>query len=545
MPFPAFAPAMPDFLRELVAHHGDRTGFVHGDERLRHAELDARSRALARALLADGVGKGTRVGLLLPNGPRWVAAWTAITRVGAVAVPLNTFLQARELHWMLRHADVDTLLACDRFLSHDYLERLERAAPGLASGAAGARRLLAPELPFLRRVVVAGSGARAWATAWDDFVAAGAAVPDAHLEELEREVVPADVAVVLYSSGSTADPKGAVHTHGALLRHASNLGALRDLRATDVVYSPMPFFWVGGLVFVLTSAMLAGACLVTEDVFEPGATLALLERERVTVALGWPHFAKAMAEHASFAARDLSALRTGNLYDILPGAAKPADPGLRANSLGMTETCGPHTFDRMDVELPESLRGSFGRAVPGVAHRVVDPQTRAPLPPGASGEICVRGYNVLQGLHKREREDVFDADGYYPTGDGGRFTEDGHLFFEGRLGDAIKTAGANVAPRDVELALEALPAVKAAFVVGVAHAERGENVAAAVVPAPGARATPDLLRAALKAELSAYMIPRHLWIADDAALPMTDSGKIDKKRLRAALEERIARGEID
>ena len=544
MPFPDFEPCIPTFLRHIVAEHGSRTLLVLGDERLSYTEAEQRSRVLARALLADGVGKGTRVGMLFPNGPDWLVTWLAVTRIGALAVPINTFLQARELGWLLRHADVDTLLLCDRFLSHDYLAQLEEAAPSLKKAASPAPRLLAAELPYLRRVVPFGDGERPWSTPSTGFLAAANSIGDELLEAAESEVRPADPLVILYSSGSTADPKGAVHTHGAIVRHAFNLNSMRDLQREDIIYSPMPFFWVGGLVFVMTSAMHLGACLITEESFEPGATLELLERERVTVGLGWPHYAKAMADHPSFATRDLGAIRGGNLYDILPGNERPADPELRANSLGMTETCGPHTFDRMDQELPESLRGSFGRSVPGVTHKIVDPETGQSLAPGESGEICVRGYDVAQALYKREREEVFDAEGFYPTGDGGYFSEEGHLFFEGRLGDTIKTAGANVTPRDVETALAALDEVDEAFVVGVSHAERGENVAAAVVLAAKSHANIEALRASLKPVLSAYMVPKHWWLTTPDALPMTDSGKIDKKRLRAEIEARIARAEI-
>ena len=263
--------------------------------------------------------------------------------------------------------------------------------------------------------------------------------------------------LVIYSSGSTADPKGAVHSHGAPLRHAYNTNQFRDIEASDRIFSPMPFFWVGGFVFNLLSTMHAGAFLLCEEVFEPGATLVLLERERATVASGWPHYSKALAEHPSFASRDLSSIRTGNLYDVLPDSARPADPELRSNALGMTETCGPHTYDRMDVDLPERLRGSFGHAVPGVEHKVVDPATGAVLPPGEVGEICVRGYSLMLGLYKQEREDVFDRDGYYHTGDAGYFDADGVLFFKARLGEMIKTAGANVTPREVEVVIETLP----------------------------------------------------------------------------------------
>lgn len=544
MPFPDFEPCIPAFLRHIVAEHGPRTLLVLGEERLSYAEAEQRSRGLARALLADGVGKGTRVGMLFPNGPDWLVAWLAVTRIGALAVPINTFLQARELGWLLRHADVDTLLLCDRFLSHDYLAQLEEAAPSLKKATSAAPRLLAAELPYLRRVVPFGDGERPWTTHSAAFLAAADPIGDELLEAAESEVRPADPLVILYSSGSTADPKGAVHTHGAIVRHAFNLNSMRDLQRDDIIYSPMPFFWVGGLVFVMTSAMHLGACLITEESFEPGATLELLEREHVTVGLGWPHYAKAMADDPSFATRDLSAIRGGNLYDILPGNERPADPELRANSLGMTETCGPHTFDRMDQELPESLRGSFGRSVPGVTHKIVDPETGQTLAPGESGEICVRGYDVAQALYKREREEVFDAEGFYPTGDGGNFSEDGHLFFEGRLGDTIKTAGANVTPRDVETALAALDEVEEAFVVGVSHPERGENVAAAVILAAESNATIETLRASLKPVLSAYMLPKHWWLTTPDALPMTDSGKIDKKRLRTEIEARMDRAEI-
>jgi acyl-CoA synthetase (AMP-forming)/AMP-acid ligase II len=544
MPFPEFEPCFPVFWRETLAKHASRTFVVLGEQRVTYADADARSARLARALASSGVGKGTRVGLLFPNGPDWLTAWLATARIGALAVPINTFQPPRELGWMLRHADIDTLLTCDSLLGNDLLERIEGCAGSLSRQSAGGGRLALAELPYLRQVVVWGDGARSWATGVDEFLARAETIQPALLAEIEAEVRPADAMLIIYSSGSTAEPKGAIHSHGAVIRHAFNLNTMRDVCPGDVVYSPMPFFWVGGVVFVLVSAMHLGATLLCEDRFEPGETLALLERERATVVMGWPHFAKALAEHPSFPERDLSSIRTGNLYDVLPEDRRVPDPELRSNSLGMTESCGPHTFDRMDIDLPESLRGSFGRSVDGVSHKVVDPETGAPIGPNEPGEIYVRGYSLMQGLYKREREEVFEPDGYYRTGDGGRFDAEGHLYFEGRLGELIKTAGANVTPREVELVLEGLDGVREAFVVGVSHPDRGENVAATVVLAEGVQADSDSLRASLKRELSAYKLPRHWWLADSEDLPMTDSGKIDKRRLRDTLESRIASGEI-
>jgi acyl-CoA synthetase (AMP-forming)/AMP-acid ligase II len=246
-----------------------------------------------------------------------------------------------------------------------------------------------------------------------------------------------------------------------------------------------------------------------------------------------------MASHPSFPRRDLSSIRTGNMYDLLPESARPKDPELRSNSLGMTETCGPHTYDRMDRELPEKLRGSFGRAVPGVAHKIADPETGRTLGPGEPGEICVRGDSVMQGLYKIEREDAFDADGYYHTGDAGWFDAEGHLFFQGRLGEMIKTGGANVAPRELELLLAAMPEILSAHVVGVPHRERGENVAVAVVLREGAALDAATLLARLRTEVSAYKLPRHVLFVTSADIPMTDSGKLDRRKLRDALAKRL------
>jgi acyl-CoA synthetase (AMP-forming)/AMP-acid ligase II len=389
-------------------------------------------------------------------------------------------------------------------------------------------------------VIAWGSPNREWCYAGPEaLTTAGRNLPsvdDSFLRSVEDSVAPADALVMIYSSGSTGDPKGAVHTHGAIVRHAHNLNQFRDILASDRVYSPMPFFWVGGLVFSLLSAMHAGACLLTEDSFEPGATLEFLERERATVVTGWPHYAKAMVEHPSFAGRDLSAVRAGNLYEVLPEPLRPEDPELRSNALGMTETCGPHTIDKMDEDLPEALRSSFGHSVPGVEHKIVDPVTGKDLPPGEFGEICVRGYSLMQGLYKIERGDTFDADGFYHTQDGGYFDANGILFFQARLGDLIKTGGANVTPREVEATLELIPSVREAYVVGLADAERGEVVHAAIVLQSGEPATGEELRARLKSELSAYKIPRAFHFYSHEKLPFTDSGKIDKRALIALIE---------
>ncbi|MBW2295624.1 MAG: long-chain fatty acid--CoA ligase, partial [Deltaproteobacteria bacterium] len=360
----------------------------------------------------------------------------------------------------------------------------------------------------------------------------------ARLDAAQDRVRPADPMMILYSSGSTADPKGAVHSQGTIIRHSYNLLSTRDLRSEDRIWSPMPFFWVGGFVFSLLGSLHTGACILCEKAFDPEQTLLFLERERATIAAGWPHFGQALANHPTAKQRDLSALRAGNLPEFLPESIVPADPELRPNALGMTETCGPHTCVA-EGPLPEALRGSHGVAVPGVEHKIVDPNTGKTLPPGETGEICVRGYSLMQRLYKVEREQTFDADGFYHTGDAGYFNPDGVLYFKGRLGDMIKTAGANVTPSEVEQVMNAFPEIAQSYVVGLPDAERGQLVVAAVTLESDCAADPQELRERIKRELSAYKVPRHIFISPEDELPFTDSGKIDKKTLAERLATKI------
>ena len=543
MPFPDHTPSGPVLLQTLKQRFGPRTLIVDSWGRMSYAQLEERSARLARALLADGAGKGSHVGILMPNGADWLVAFFAAARIGAVAVPVNTFYQVQELAWTLRHSDVSLLLTASSFLSHDYLERLEASLPELA-GQSAADGLFLPSAPYLRKIRVWGECDRPWALPGGDPETdppAGAARIDAaFLREVEDCVTPADTMVMVYSSGSTADPKGALHTHGGVVRHAYNLAHVMGVRTEDCLYSPMPFFWVGGLMTAAMIVMVRGARLLAPERFDAGETLELMEREGVTNAVGWQHYGKSMADHPSFAQRDLSRLRASAMHDILPPSLRPADPGLRSNSLGMTETAGPHTYYDNTVDLPVERRGTFGLPLEGVEHKIVDPESGETLPQGEQGEVCVRGYSRMRGLHRIEREDSFDRDGYYHTGDSGWFDADGWLYFKGRLGEMIKTGGANVTPGEVETVLGQYEEVSEAYVTSIPDAERGELVAAAVVLKSGRDATPEDLRGRLRRDLSAYKVPRHVWVCQKAQLPFTDSGKIKKKALSALLAHEFA-----
>ena len=519
---------MPASIPELLAiRRGAPDGkfLITDDERLSFAEADTASLELADALLASGVGKGTRVGILFPNCAQWLISWLAAARIGALTVPLSTFAPGGELARLLRHTDVQVVLMGQSIAGRDLVERMQDALPSLTDGGAV---IAAPEAPYLRRVYVWPECDRPWAAPWPrtESVASLACLAEA-------EVGPADELVVVSTSGTTALPKSVVHTHGSLVRHAYILARHRGVTSTDRIYSPMPFFWVGGLTMVVLQALSTGAAILAQDVFEAGSTLALLERERATFISCWAQASQAMADHPDFAKRDLSRVRGGTLLQALPADRRTSDLELMPNLLGMTETGGPHTVVEVpDTPLPPELRGSFGIPLPGVVqHRIVDPASGVDATPSQEGEIQVRGLILMNGIYKQERHEVFGADGWYATGDRGWFDNAGHLHFTGRASTLIKTAGSNVSPAEVEAVLDSMPEVLHSFVVALPHPVRGQVVGAAVVPTNGARLSVEAIVAHARRNLSTFKVPTVIRLIAENDLPMLPTGKIDRQGL--------------
>jgi acyl-CoA synthetase (AMP-forming)/AMP-acid ligase II len=541
MPFPDLHPTIPELARTTAERFGDAPYVVTGSERLSYADADRRSRAVAAGLLASGVGKGAHVGILMPNSADWVVAFYAITRIGAAAVPINTFVQPRELAWTLHHADVAVLLAHPRLLTNDYPERLEAALPGLAEVDADGPLML-NDAPYLRRIFVWGECDRRWSSGDEQALTElGASVPEGLLDSVEACVTPADPAVIVYTSGSTADPKGIVHSHGTDVRHSYNLTFPYITRADDVLFTSMPFFWIGGLMTGLLAVVHHGAVVVTQPSFDATEALELMERHRATITQGWPQQGKTLAADPTFATRDLSSIRRTSMPDSVPPEHRA--PEISTVALGMTETCSCHTNYDPYVALAESKRGTFGPSVEGLEHKIIDPESGHEVPRGVEGEILVRGYSLMLGRYKVERADVFDADGWLHTGDAGRMDEDGWIFFTGRLGDMIKTAGGtNVTPAEVEAALASVPGVQEAYVTGVPDPEGTAGtqiVAAALVPRAGEAVDPEAARAALKGNLSAFKIPKHIWVCQKSELPFTDTGKLKKADLAKLLAAQL------
>ncbi len=523
---------VPELVRHGADNFGDRQLMVTPGRVLTYGDLDARARSLAKRLLLSGVGKGTPVGVWFPQGPEFVIALMAITRIGGVAVLLSTFLQPRELRVAVRHGDLHLLIAPRVLLGRDTVSELESAWSELRDASDSA--LLLDEAPFLRSVWLTGGDAARWALPLPDLtdLEDDPTVSDRLVEEAEDEVRPSDPMVMVFTSGATAEPKAVVHTHGGQLRQSATLARLYGFDEDVRTFTTMPLFWVGGLTVSLLTHLHVGATLITVERLEPIEMVELLERTHPTRVVGWTLWER-LQNAPELADRDL-----GWLFELqAPSARLPRE---RHNSLGMTETGGPHTGapeSRRDEVLPPSLQGSFGPPVPGAEHRIVDPDTGEPVPDGFEGEICVRGVGLMDRIHKRERRDTFDADGWYHTGDRG-FFRDGLLFFTGRSTGMIKTGGANVSPREVELVLASLPGVQAAFVAGIPDEDRGEVVGALVCPESGHVLDVATLVEEMREQLSSYKVPRRLLVAPYEDAPWLPSGKISSPQLVELLRSR-------
>ncbi|MEV0355706.1 class I adenylate-forming enzyme family protein [Nocardia sp. NPDC050697] len=494
-------------LARAAGTHGDHTYVASPTGRLTYTEARDRSGLAARRLLRKGVGKGTRVGLLFPNDIDWIVWWLAVSRIGAVAVPLSTLYPPAELGRVIRLADIGVLIALPEILGAPTADRLEAALPGLAT--AEARTLSLPTAPYLRGIVMPGETRHPWASPDDETD-----VPEELLTAVENEVTAADLAIMIHTSGSTADPKGVLHTHGTLVRQTSGWPtAIRGLcggSAAPRVFSSMPFFWIGG-VLAATGALHEPVTLLIMPRPEPGAALDLIERERGEGIVGWPAFTRRLREHPTFPGRDLSAaplLRDGPLDIALYNV-----PGEFPVHRSLSETAG--SFLHTDI-------------------RIVD-EAGHPVPEGSTGELHIRGIGVMAGYNRRERHDVFDPDGWYHTGDRVyRLPGDPRLFYVGRTSELIKVAGANVSPREVEAVVEGFDGVQQCLVVGLDDADRGEQVCAVVVPHT---VDIDAVAAHTRRELSAYKVPAR-WIRTTGdRVPTLPSGKLDRRALRARIAD--------
>ncbi len=518
-------------LDEMAAARGAAEAIVWRDRRVSWAEWRDEAETFAAALLALGIEPGDRVAVLLPNRPEWLVAAFAAARIGAVTAAVSTFSTPRELEWTLRHCGASALVAVPGFAGRDFLGPL-----------AGFRAAL----PRLRSVVrvdggegdgddPAGPGGGD-ALAWEDAMALGAGNREAAARAPGPG--PGDICYILYTSGSTAEPKGVTLAHGHVLANGFDIGARQHLTARDRLWLAVPLFWSFGAANALPAIATHGGTAVLQERFEPAAAIETIERERCTVFYGMANMARAIRAHPSWSPDRMASMRTG-LTIGTPADVRFTMETLGADELcnvyGSTETCGncAVTDGRDPVEVRLHTQGF---PLPGMEIRAVDPETRAPLPAGAVGELAVSGYTTPGYFDAPEATAAaFDAGGRFLTGDLGLVGADGRVRFRGRLRETIKTGGVNVAPLEVETVLAEHPDVRQAHVVGLPDAERDEIVAAAVEVAPGSGCGAAALRAHCRERLASYKVPAVLALLAAGDIPRTATGKVHKPGLRDML----------
>jgi acyl-CoA synthetase (AMP-forming)/AMP-acid ligase II len=543
---------IPGYAREVTRRFAEREALVlHGPdgvERWSYAELWARSVAVAKALVAAGVGKGGRVGILMTNRPEYLALVFGAALAGGVSVPLSTFSTAPELEHLVAASCVSTLIFERRVLKKDFAAMLGELEPQIVTAENG--ELASAKFPFLRRLVmlegvtegarIAGEGAQGGAVeAWDSFLGAGRAIPDAVIEARAEAVTAADPAVLFFSSGTTSLPKGILHAQRALAiqwwRWARVMGAEEPVRS----WTGNGFFWSGNLSMVVGMALTTGGAVVLQPTFQPQAALELMEKERVTFPNGRPHQWARLQEAPNWATADL-----GSAKYIDPGSLLAQHPTIRTEwrlplAFGTTETLTVMTHLTAAVPWSERKPGDFGPPLPGNTLKIVDPMTGEIVPQGQRGEVAIKGPTLMMGYIGKPLDETLDDQGFFRTGDGGYVDAEGHLFWEGRLNDLIKTGGANVSPLEIDDLLAKYPGVKQSQTVGVPHDTLSEMVVACILPKEEAALDESAIVAFLKERLASFKVPRRIVVFREDEWPVTGSGKPKAAALRDLAYERL------
>jgi len=526
------------FVSERAQTRGDAEALVTATARLTYREQHQAVRRTAKAMHALGVRRNDFVGILMGNDETWVTLFYAAATLGAVTVPINTRFKSAELAFCLAQADVKALFIADRFLNIDFMSFLRAAEPAVD------RALPGEALPLLCHVVVTGQEIPRAGCSFDDFLALGGGVSDTALDALASEVRPSDLLLIQFTSGTTAYPKAVMLTHDNMLRNAWAVGLRLGIRPEDRYFNCRPFFHVAGTTLSLLVSLIAGACLVTLPTFEAGAALKMLADERCTLTSGNDTLFQLMLGHPSFDPARLH-LRGGW------AAAGPETIRNIMEKMGARDLCVAYGLSEAspnvvlnDYRDPVELRiAGLAKPHDGVEVRITQCETGRVLPAGETGEIEVRGWNVMRGYYKNpdETAKTFTPDGWLRTGDVGVLTADGRLRMVGRTKDVFRVGGENVAPAEVEEVLLAHPAVATAQVVGVPDVRLGE-VGAAFVTLKANASEAELIEF-LKRQCANFRVPRYLAVVDNFdAIGMTASGKVQKNKLREHAIERFGLG---
>lgn len=514
-------------------------GGLEASERISwsYADLWDRANEVARALIACGVGKGTRVGVLMTNRPEFLSAAFGTALAGGVATTFSTFSTQAELEHLIAASGVSVLLVERKILKKDFAKLISEIDPAIRKCSSGA--IASEKFPYLTHFACVGEATGA-VEDWASFLARGSGVSQALVDARAASVAPADPGVLFFSSGSTAMPKGALSAHRGVTLQLWRWGKWYNPDpGTARAWSANGFFWSGNFCMAFGGALTTGGSLVLQSTFDAEEALSLMEREKATVIFAWPHQWGQLIGAPNWASTDLSFLRYIDAKS--PIAEHPtvnSDWREPYAAFGNTETFTLITV--FPANTPEEvIGGSVGKPCHGNIIKIVDPFTGQAVPVGEKGEIVVKGPTLMLGYIGIPGDDTLDDDGFLHTGDGGHVDAEGRLFWHGRLSDIIKTGGANVSPVEVDSLLKTVAGVKAVQTVGVPDDMLGELVVACIVPHARAKLTEDGIRAFAKEKIASFKVPRRVLFFDESELSLTSSAKIKSADLKVLAAKRL------
>jgi acyl-CoA synthetase (AMP-forming)/AMP-acid ligase II len=531
------------FLREVCRKNAGKEAMVFhagGGQVVRrsYAEVLEEALVIARVLVARGITKDSRVGVLCTNRPEWVTAVFGIALAGGICVPISTFAKREELEYMLRVADVSLLIFERTVLKRDFAEDLLAFCPELG---AAPGKLLSPRLPFLRGAICiddkpAPAGAL---VSWPDFL--GSDKVSAELvDAIGAEVAPTDRALIFFSSGTTARPKAILHSHRAAAIQCWRWRGIFNVDPDVRTWAANGYFWSGNFCMAIGTTFAAGGSLVLQRYFDPGEALRLMQDERVTLPIAWPHQWPQLSDHPDFRKMDLGSLRyVGEISTLRTHPAVKTGWQEPVHAYGSTET-----FTLVAAypsgTAPDVCAGTNGVPLPGNTLRVVEPLSGRVLSRGEAGEIAVKGPTLMLGYLRLPAEETFDSEGFFRTGDGGFVDAEGRLHWQGRLNDIIKTGGANVSPLEIDAVLRECPGIKVAATVGIPHDTLGEMVVACVVTEEGHVLDEGAVRAYAGERLSSYKVPRRVVFIKESDIELSSSNKVKTAPLRELAAKSLA-----
>ena len=521
-------------LQRVALRLANAEAIVDGDCRLTYAGLDAAVSAAAAALIGAGVVKGDRIAVWAPNSALWIVAALGLQRAGAVLVPVNTRFLGSEAAFVLKKSHAKILFTTTDFLGRDYPASLAQAA-----GGRGRDHRPVADLPDLQRIVALSGVPGDGVESWQQFLALGEEVDAAAVARRSALTTPDDLSDILFSSGTTGQPKGAMCTHGQTLRAYAVWNSLVGLRERDRYLIVNPFFHGFGYKSGWLASILAGATILPMQTLDVRAVLEIVRSERVTVLPGTPTLFQTMLEDPAYSRDGVDTLRL-----VVTGAANvPAELLHRirreigfehiVTGYGLTESCGIVSMCRYTDPL-DVVASSAGRPLPGLEVRVVSTDGTVQAT-GHEGEIVVRGYTLMRGYldEPEQTKSAIDAQGWLHTGDVGVLDGAGRVHITDRLKDMFIVGGFNAYPAEIEQILSNHPDIAQVAVVGVSDERMGEVGAAFVVPRAGRAITPADVIAFSRAQMANYKVPRHVRVVTE--LPLNASGKVLKSELRSSM----------